>query len=176
MNDLTPYPVLLKENCYIHTQSWLGKSIAWENCFQEIPEHSKPRDQVMTKLHKKMPTVCKIVLTCSGCPGLSCKSQMCVLLSMGRLMCLWQGRQGGQHPQCLGQHWSQPCIVSKSQRGKQIGTHMPEWDMGQLRHGHIFCCPLASSVLDGCLNALLGSNRPDKKCRIKRVWKRNLSN
>lgn len=94
----------------------------------------------------------------------------------GRLMCLWQGRQGAQHAQCLGQHWSQSCTVGKSQRGKQIGTNKPECDMGELRYGHIFCWPLTSSVLDSCLHYLLDSNSPDKNAGKKRVWKRNCSN
>lgn len=85
----------------------------------------------------------------------------------GRLMCLWQGRQGAQHAQCLSQHWSQSCTVGKSQRGKQIGTNKPECDMGELRYGHIFCWPLTSSVLDSCLHYLLDSNSPDKNAGEK---------
>lgn len=79
-----------------------------------------------------------------------------------------QGRQGAQHPQCISQHRSRSCIISRSQREKQICTNMPVCEAEQLRKGHIFAatCDLLSRQLPAISWVAIALS--DKKCRKKK--------
>lgn len=168
MSDLTTYPVLLKAKYGIHI------AMARKTAFKRLQNNTpSPVIRLQPDCTKRCQQLARQFWPAADVQPQLQEPDVCPALS-GRLMWLPQGRQGAQHAQRLSQPWSQSCVVSKSQRGKQICTNMPECDMDQLKYGHIFCCPLTSSVLDSCPHYLLGSNIPDKKCREKRSLEKKL--